>query len=39
MPGVLFLVFLRYVRGFVFIVDGAVGFVDFFIGGAIWLSL
>ena len=38
-PGVLFLVFLRCVRGFVFIVVGAVGFVVVVIGGDIWLTL
>ena len=36
--GVLFLVFLRCVRGFVFIVAGAVGLVVV-IGGAHWLTL
>ena len=38
-PGVLFLVFLRYVRGFVFIVAGAVVLVVVVIGGAHWLTL
>ena len=38
-PGVLFLVLRRCVRGFVFIVVGAVGFVVVVIGGAIWLTL
>ena len=38
-PGVLFLVFRRLVRGFVFIVAGTVGFVVVVIGGAIRLTL
>ena len=38
-PGVLSLVFLRFVRGFVFIVAGAVGFVVVVIGGDHWLTL
>ena len=37
--GVLFLVFLRCVRGFVFIVSGAVGFVVVVISGSHWLTL
>ena len=39
MPGVLLLVFLRYVCGFVFIVACAVGLVVVVIGGAHWLTL
>ena len=38
-PGVLLLFFLRFVRGFVFIVSGAVGLVAVVIGGAHWLTL
>ena len=38
-PGVLFLVFRRCVRSFVFIVVGTVGFFVVVIGGAIWLTL
>ena len=38
-PGVLILVFLRCVSGFVFIVAGAVGLVVVVIGGAHWLTL
>ena len=38
-PGVVFLVFLRCVRGFVFIVINAVGLVVVVIGGSHWLTL
>ena len=38
-PGVLLLVFLRCVRGFVFIVAGEVGLVVVVIGGSHWLTL
>ena len=38
-PGVLLLVFLICVRGFVFIVSGAVGLVVVVIGGSHWLNL
>ena len=38
-PGVLFLVFLRCVRRFVFVVAGAVGFVVVVIGGVHWITL
>ena len=38
-PGVLLLVFFRCVRGFLFIVVGAVRFVVVVIRGAIWLTL
>ena len=39
MRGVLLLVFLRCVRGSVFIVAGEVGLVFVFIGGSHWLTL
>ena len=38
-PGVLLLVFLRCVRGFVFIAAGSVGLVVVVIGGSHWLTL
>ena len=38
-PGVLFMVFLRFVRGFVFVFADEVGFVVVVIGGVHWRTL